>query len=92
MLAYLDCQCSLGTVYLSDSLVRGQKSPEDAVRDDIDLDDIDAAMVVDNEEDPAQLQIDNIDMEEMKDALSDDQPIVKPIEIAKNSTEQKESK
>ena len=79
MLAYLDCQCSLGTFYLSDSLIRGQVSPPvSSARDDIDLDAIDAAMVEDNEEDPAQLQIDNIDMEEMKDALSDDQPSTKP--------------
>ena len=78
MLAYLDCQCSLGTFYLSDSLIRGEASPVSAARDDIDLDDIDAAMVEDNEEDAAQLQIDNIDMEEMKDALSDDQPSAKP--------------
>ena len=35
-------------------------------------------MEEDNEDDPAQLQIDNIDMEEMKDALSDDQPSAKP--------------
>ena len=50
VLAFLDSQCSLGSVYLSDNLSRGQQSSSSAAaRDDIDLDEIDAAMNEENE-------------------------------------------
>ena len=71
LLAYLDSQCSLGTVYLTESLIIGESAAAQAAQDDIDLEAIDAAMIED-EDDTAQLQMDNIDMDEMKDALSDD--------------------
>jgi len=57
-LAFLDSECSLGTVHLSQALIEGSSS---AALDDIDLDALDAAMA-DN---------DDIDMDDMKDALSE---------------------
>ena len=89
----------MGTVFLSDSLTRGESfasSSGATGRDEIDLAEIDAAMIEEENEEGvdggAQLQIDNIDMDEMKDALSeeDNQP-AKPAPV-KISTEPEESK
>lgn len=69
MLAFLDCECTVGAIYLSGSDVTVGKQVDSslAAADDIDLDAIDAAMGEEEAE-----QAENIDMEEMKDALSED--------------------
>ena len=93
VLAFLDNQCSLGTVYLSADTVVGRQVSS-AIQEDLDLNEIDAAL--NDDADSAQnqkQQMDNIDMDEMKDALSDDASAAaaKPQTI-KISTEPEESK
>lgn len=56
----MDSECSIGLVQISDAIISG----EGVSADDIDLDAIDAAMADDD---------DNIDMDDMKDALDEAQ-------------------
>ena len=74
LLAYLDSDCTVGSVFLSDALVNNtvvasKESVEAEVADDIDLDAIDAAMIEDDD-----ALIDNIDMDDMQDAMPADKP------------------
>ena len=71
LLAFLDSECSLGVIHMGSDLISGTQrknavSVQEVMDDDIDLDAIDEAMGDDNAD-----VIDNIDMEDMKDALSD---------------------
>ena len=88
MLAYLDSECSVGAVTLSQALLSGaMASPSEAAvaaADDIDLDAIDAAMMGDEVDGAAE----NIDMEEMKDALSEDGGDANKPKIKPQSTDQ----
>lgn len=58
-LAYLDCECTLGVVQVSDAILTGEAVVQD---DDIDFEAIDAAMAEEE---------DIIDMDDMKDALDE---------------------
>ena len=81
----MDSECSLGTVHLSKALLEGRlanAASVNAAMDDIDLDAIDAAMADE----------DNIELDDMKDALSEGGNEAKASEAqnALNETKQAE--
>ena len=64
----MDSECSIGAIYVNELLSISDTAAlnSSALADDIDLDAIDAAMVEEEAGQP-----DNIDMDDMKDALSE---------------------
>ncbi len=70
VLGFLDTECTIGSTKLSSALLSG-KAESSEVEEDIDMDEIDAMMEDEEGEKRADDALEPIDLDEMKDAMSD---------------------